>query len=183
MLSLHPTQLENPTQHILNHKRPEISDMGGAVNRGPAAVKPERFPINRFQRNNLMSQCVKQPHARSITSLTAAGKRISQDCVNGLFWHNTPMSKRTRMILTGFIPILGVSAALVGVGLGGKLPGFTGEFFRKLTGFMFTPVFLELTFAFLGLLAVFWINSIRLQREGDEYVSLEIENDQDEPQP
>jgi hypothetical protein len=48
---------------------------------------------------------------------------------------------------------------------------------------MFTPVFLELTFAFLGLLAVFWINSIRLQREGDEYVSLEIENDQDEPQP
>ncbi len=85
------------------------------------------------------------------------------------------------MILTGVIPILGVSAVLIGVGLGGKLPGFAGELFRKITGFMFTPVFMELTFAFLGLIAVFWINSIRLQREGDEYVSLEIENDQDEP--
>ena len=85
------------------------------------------------------------------------------------------------MILTGVIPILGVSAVLIGVGLGGKLPGFAGELFRKITGFMFTPVFMELTFAFLGLIAVFWINSIRLQREGDEYVSLEIENDKDEP--
>lgn len=93
------------------------------------------------------------------------------------------MSKRTRMILTGVIPILGVSAVLIGVGLGGKLPGFAGEFFRKLTGFMFTPVFLELTFAFLGLLAVFWINNIRLQKEGDEYVSLEIDNDEDESKP
>lgn len=84
------------------------------------------------------------------------------------------------MILTGVVPILGVSAVLIGVGLGGKLPGFAGEFFRKLIGFMFTPVFLELTFAFLGLIAVFWINNIRLQKEGDEYVSLEIDSDKDE---
>lgn len=90
------------------------------------------------------------------------------------------MSKRNRMILTGIVPILAVSFTILGIGLGGRLPGFAGEVFRKLTGFMFTPVFLELTFAFLGLLAVFWINSIRLQKEGDEYVSLEIEDDQDE---
>ena len=87
------------------------------------------------------------------------------------------MSKRTRMILTGFLPIFGVSAVLLGIGLGGRLPGFAGEFFRMITGVMFTPVFLELTFAFLGLVAIFWINNIRLQKQGDEYVSLEIEDD------
>jgi hypothetical protein len=43
---------------------------------------------------------------------------------------------------------------------------------------MFTPVFLELTFAFLGLLAVFLLNNLRLQKQGDEYVSLEVEEDQ-----
>ncbi|MFT6862395.1 MAG: hypothetical protein ACJAVK_000953 [Akkermansiaceae bacterium] len=88
------------------------------------------------------------------------------------------MNNRTRVILTGIIPIFGVSAVILGIGLGGRLPGFPGEVLRKITGFMFTPVFLELTFAFLGLLAVFWINTMRLQRQGDEYVSLEIEDDQ-----
>ena len=92
------------------------------------------------------------------------------------------MSKRTRIILTGFVPILAVSATILGIGLGGRLPGFTGEVFRKITGFMFTPVFLELTFAFLGLLTVFWINNIRLQKEGNEYVSLEIKDDQNDPE-
>jgi hypothetical protein len=87
------------------------------------------------------------------------------------------------MILTGLIPILGVAGVIIGIGLGGKLPGLAGEVFRKITGFMFTPVFLELTFAFLGLVAVFWINSIRLQREGDDFVSLEIEDDPNDPKP
>jgi hypothetical protein len=93
------------------------------------------------------------------------------------------MSKRTKMILTGIIPIFSVAAIIIGIGLGGRLPGFAGEVFRKITGFMFTPVFLECTFALLGLIAVFWINSIRLQREGDDYVSLEIEDEPDEPKP
>ena len=86
------------------------------------------------------------------------------------------------MILTGFVPIIAVSLTILGVALGGRLPGFAGEVFRKINGIMFTPVFLELTFAFLGLLAVFWINSIRLQKEGDEFVSLEIEDEQDDPE-
>ena len=91
------------------------------------------------------------------------------------------MNKRTRMILTGVLPILGVSAVILGIGLAGRLPGFPGEVFRMITGIIFTPVFLELSFAFLGLLAIFWINSMRLQREGDDYVSLEIEDDPDDP--
>jgi hypothetical protein len=48
---------------------------------------------------------------------------------------------------------------------------------------MFTPVFLELTFAFLGLLAVFSINNIRLQKQGDEYISLEVEEDPEDQKP
>ena len=93
------------------------------------------------------------------------------------------MSKSSRIILTGMIPILLVSATILGIGLGGRLPGLSGEIFRKITGFMFTPVFLELTFAFLGLLAVFSINNIRLQKQGDEYVSLEVEEDQKDQKP
>lgn len=93
------------------------------------------------------------------------------------------MSKRSRIILTGFIPILAVSATILGIGLGGRLPGFAGEVFRKITGFMFTPIFLELSFAFLGILAVFLINNIRLQKQGDEFVSLEVEDDQKDQKP
>ena len=91
------------------------------------------------------------------------------------------MTDRSRLIFRGFIPILGVAAIIIGIGLGGRLPGLTGEIFRKITGFMFTPVFLELTFAFLGLIAVFWINAIRLRREGDDFVLLEIEDEPRDP--
>ena len=93
------------------------------------------------------------------------------------------MKQRHKLILTGVIPILGVSAIIISIGLGGRLPGLAGEIFRKITGFMFTPVFLELSFAFLGLIAVFSINAIRLQREGDDYVSLEVNDEQDQPKP
>ena len=64
----------------------------------------------------------------------------------------------------------------------GSLPGFVGEVFRKIGGIMFTPFFLEISFAFLGLIAVLCINNIRLQREGDDYVSLEIEDDPEHPE-
>ncbi|MDA7887776.1 hypothetical protein N9A86_00140 [Akkermansiaceae bacterium] len=87
------------------------------------------------------------------------------------------MNKRTKLILTGFIPILGVALLIITIFALGSLPGFAGEVFRKITGIMFTPVFLELSFAFFGLVAVLWINQIRLAKEGDEYVSLEIEDD------
>jgi len=49
-----------------------------------------------------------------------------------------------------------------------------------IAGFMFSPFFMEITFAFLGFIALFWINGIRLQKEGDEYVSLEIPDDPDD---
>jgi len=88
--------------------------------------------------------------------------------------------KQGRLVLLGALPILGISAVIIGIGLGGRLPGFVGEVFRMVSGVMFTPVFLELSFAFLGLTALFWVNHLRLRREGDDYVSLEIEDDQDD---
>ena len=113
---------------------------------------------------------------------TRARKSRAGSLARGSFFaHHLSMSKRSKMILSGVVPIVGVAAVIIGIGLGGRLPGLAGEIFRKITGFMFTPVFLELTFALLGLIAVFWINSIRLQREGDDFVSLEIEDEQDEP--
>lgn len=91
------------------------------------------------------------------------------------------MQQRTRNILAGFIPIFLVSGVIIGVFLLGNLPGFAGEVFRKIAGFMFSPVFLELTFAFLGLIAVLCINNIRLHRQGDDYVAMEIEDDPEDP--
>ena len=88
------------------------------------------------------------------------------------------MTKRTRLILIGFVPIAAIALLIILIFLLGMLPGFAGELFRKIAGIMFTPVFLELSFAFMGILAVLWVNQIRLAREGDEFVSLEIADDE-----
>lgn len=90
----------------------------------------------------------------------------------------SPVTKRTKLLLTGFIPILAITLIVIGIFALGALPGFAGEFFRKVSGIMFTPFFLELSFAFLGVVAVLWINQIRLAKEGDEYVPLEINDDE-----
>jgi len=92
------------------------------------------------------------------------------------------MSKKTRAILKGMIPILGVALVLIAMSLLANAPGLTGEIFAKLLGFMFTPFFLEASFAFLGIVALFWVNHVRLKADGDDYVTLEIEDDSDEPQ-
>jgi hypothetical protein len=90
------------------------------------------------------------------------------------------VTKRTRAILIGFIPIFLVGGVILTIFLLGSLPGFVGEVFRKIGGIMFTPFFLEASFAFIGLIAVLCINNIRLQREGDDYVAMEIEDETDE---
>jgi hypothetical protein len=91
------------------------------------------------------------------------------------------VEKKTRSILSGFIPIFLVGGVILVVFLLGSLPGFVGEVFRKIGGIMFTPFFLEASFAFIGLIAVLCINNIRLQREGDDYVAMEIEDEPEDP--
>lgn len=87
------------------------------------------------------------------------------------------MNPRTRLLFLGTLPVFGVGLFVFAIALLGFLPGFPGEVFRKLTGVIFTPFFLEATFATLGLLMVFWINYLREKKDGDEFVSLEIPND------
>ncbi len=78
------------------------------------------------------------------------------------------------MVIIAFF-MLGIPA------LGKLLPGFAGEAFAKIGGIMWSPFGLEATLLFLGILSVFIINGIRRRREGDEYVSLEIPDSNDEP--
>ena len=91
------------------------------------------------------------------------------------------MQKKTRMILTGFIPIILVGVVVITIFFLGYLPGFAGEVFRKIGGIMATPFFLEMSFARLGFIAVLCVNNIRLQRDGDDYVSMEIEDEPEDP--
>jgi len=48
---------------------------------------------------------------------------------------------------------------------------------------MFSPFFLEATFASLGLIAVLCINNIRLKLNGDDYVTLEIDEKSKKEEP
>ena len=75
------------------------------------------------------------------------------------------------------IPIWGVAGVLVAMSLLANVPGLIGEIFAKMLGIMFTPIFLECSLGFLGLVSVLWVNSMRLKAEGDDFVELEIKED------
>ncbi len=104
-------------------------------------------------------------------------------CKFALFLYLLPVSTKTKAILKGMIPIIGVAVVLIVMSLLANAPGLTGEIFAKMLGFMFTPFFLEASFAFLGIIALFWVNHVRLKAEGDEFVTLEISDDKNDPQP
>lgn len=87
------------------------------------------------------------------------------------------MKTQAKLIFKGMIPIWCVAGILVLMSLMANLPGLAGEIFSKILGIMFTPIFLECSLAFLGLIAVFCINNIRLKAEGNDYVEMEIKED------
>lgn len=89
------------------------------------------------------------------------------------------MKKKTKTILKGMIPIWGVSAVILILSILANMPGLVGEIFAKMVGFMFTPIFLECSLAFLGLVAVFWVNHIRIKAEGDDFVTMKIKDDKE----
>jgi hypothetical protein len=95
------------------------------------------------------------------------------------FWNTHAVSKKTKTILKGMVPIIGVALVLVIFSLLANQPGLTGEIFAKILGIMFTPIFMECSLAFLGLIALLWVNHVRLKAEGDDYVTLEIEDESD----
>ena len=81
--------------------------------------------------------------------------------------------RRTRLLLTGFGIITGLCLLLIILWLGRGLPGWPGEVFRLITGLLSTPILMEISFLFIGLLIVLGINAWRRHRDGDECVYLE----------
>jgi len=108
-------------------------------------------------------------------------KTIPRHCNFPIFWDSIFVNKKTKTILKGMIPIIGVALVLVIFSLLANRPGLTGEIFAKILGIMFTPIFMECSLAFLGLIALLWVNHVRLKAEGDDYVTLEIEDESDDP--
>ncbi len=53
---------EGAPEDVLKHKRPEISDMGGAVNRRTAAVKPKHLAVQRQQLTVSAGKGVEKAH-------------------------------------------------------------------------------------------------------------------------
>ena len=80
--------------------------------------------------------------------------------------------------MKGMIPIWGVSAVILIIAILANMPGLTGEIFSKMIGIMFTPFFLEGSLAFLGLLAVLWVNYLRLKAQGDDFITMEINDEE-----
>ncbi|MGE9268527.1 MAG: hypothetical protein ACQKBY_10555 [Verrucomicrobiales bacterium] len=77
----------------------------------------------------------------------------------------------------GLLPILSVAAVLFSLPFLAKLPGLPGEIFFKLFGFATTPFCMEISVAFLSVIALLVCNHIRRKNEGDDYISLEISDE------
>ena len=85
---------------------------------------------------------------------------------------------RGRQILVGAAILLVVTACFVSLLMFWRLiPGWVGESVGKLVGLMSTPFLMEASFAMLGLLIVISLNIWRRRREGDEFVTMEENND------
>lgn len=82
-------------------------------------------------------------------------------------------SAQRKSLATGFGLIAAAAAVIVLIWVGSYLPGYPGEIFSMIAGIMWSPVLLDISLFILGLTLVFWINHVRRQAEGDEFVSLE----------
>lgn len=83
----------------------------------------------------------------------------------------TPEQKRALLIGGGLI--LAAAGLLLLIWLGMFLPGFAGEVFRKMAGFLWTPLILDFSLFILGVILVLSLNWYIRVRKGDECVYLE----------
>jgi hypothetical protein len=92
------------------------------------------------------------------------------------------VTKRTKLLLTGFIPILAITLIVIGIFALGALPGFAGEFFRKISGIMFHPVFPRTILRVSrGSLRFFGSTKSDLRKRAMNMSPLEIDNDEIDP--
>jgi hypothetical protein len=82
-------------------------------------------------------------------------------------------ASQTRSIIKGVLILVAVTALLMGVQMARFLPGFAGECFAMLAGFLTTPFIMEASLVIGGFVAVIMINDYRRSREGDEFVYLD----------
>ena len=95
-----------------------------------------------------------------------------------------PMAFNTaqrKSLAVGFGLIAFAAVVIVLIWVGTYLPGFAGEVFSMIAGIMWSPILLDISLFVLGLTLVFWINHIRRQAEGDEFVYLETVDAPDVP--
>lgn len=81
--------------------------------------------------------------------------------------------ERTRPILLGAGIILGVGLLLILLWMGTFLPGAAGEIISQILGTMFTPIFLEFSFFFVGVVVLILVNTYQRKRDGEELVYLD----------
>lgn len=62
-----------------------------------------------------------------------------------------------------------------------EIPGLFGETIGKFVGIMCTPFFMETSFVILGFLIVISLNIWRRQKDGDEFVTIEKNDDGSPP--
>lgn len=76
-----------------------------------------------------------------------------------------------------------VACGVVAMLLGWRsVPGVLGEWLGMVVGVMSTPFFLEASFVVMGVFIVIVVNTIRRQREGDDFVSLDELDGRDQAQ-
>ncbi len=82
--------------------------------------------------------------------------------------------ERIKQVAIAAAILAGVSCGVVTLLLGWRhVPGVLGEWLGMVAGIMSTPYFLEASFVVVGVLTVIVLNTVRRQREGDDFVSLE----------
>ena len=79
-----------------------------------------------------------------------------------------------KALFVGWCLILSVFSLIAIIWAGTFLPGFIGGAFRSIAGLLGTPLIMEGSFCLIAFFIVLSLNSYRRQKEGDEYVTMEI---------
>lgn len=90
--------------------------------------------------------------------------------------------ERAKQVAIGVVILTVIAAVTVTLHVSWRsLPGLLGEWVGIMVGLLSTPVFLEISFATLGLMIVLALNHWRQRKNGDEFVYLEQVEDPDAP--
>lgn len=85
--------------------------------------------------------------------------------------------ERTKQLTVAVSILVSIFVLVSALVLGWRMvPGVLGEMLGMIAGLISTPFFLEATFILLGLFIVLAVNIWRREKEGDEFVVVELED-------